>query len=57
MKNGLIKWDHKEIPDEEIRGKVETIQKKMREDNLDLLIVFGDVNEAGAVNYLSNFAP
>ena len=57
MKNGLIKWDHQEIPDEEIRGRIQVIQKRMREDNMDALILFGDVNEAGALNYFSNFAP
>ena len=57
MKNGLIKWDHKEIPDEEIKGRIQTVQSRMKKENLDALILFGDVNESGAVNYFSNFAP
>ena len=57
MKNGLIVWDHEEIPDSQIRERIEIMQKRMREENLDALIIFGDVNEAGSVNYLSNFAP
>lgn len=57
MKNGLIVWDHNEIPDDEIRARIKTIQKSMRAENLDALIIFGDVNEAGAVSYFSYFAP
>ena len=57
MKNGLIKWDHQEIPESEISRRIEAIQEKMRAENFDGLILFGDVNEAGAVNYFSNFAP
>jgi len=57
MKNGLIKWDHQEIPEREIEKRIEALQEKMREQHLDGLILFGDVNEAGAVNYFSNFAP
>jgi Xaa-Pro aminopeptidase len=57
MKNGLIKWDHQEIPYDEIRVRIDAVQKRMRIENLDALIAFGDVNEAGAVNYFSNFAP
>jgi ectoine hydrolase len=57
MKNGLIIWDHQEIPADEIRRRIDTVQEKMLEEHLDGLILFGDVNEAGAVNYFSNFAP
>ena len=57
MKNGLIEWNRQEIPEPEIQKRIETIQKKIHEENLDALIVFGDANESGAVNYLSNFAP
>lgn len=57
MKNGLIEWDHQEIPENEIRRRIESIQQKMRTEKLDGLILFGDVNEAGAVSYFSNFAP
>lgn len=57
MKNGLIKWDHQEIPESEISRRIEAIQENMRAENFDGLILFGDVNEAGAVNYFSNFAP
>jgi Xaa-Pro aminopeptidase len=57
MKNGLIEWDHHEIPENEIWRRIEAIQEKMRAENFDRLILFGDVNESGAVNYFSNFAP
>lgn len=57
MKNGLIIWDHNEVPDDEIRARIGMIQKRMREENMDALVIFGDVNEAGAVSYFSNFAP
>jgi Xaa-Pro aminopeptidase len=57
MKNGLITWDHNEVPDDEIRARIEMIQKRMRVENVDALIIFGDVNEAGGVSYFSNFAP
>jgi Xaa-Pro aminopeptidase len=57
MKNGLIIWDHQEIPEQEIKRRIETMQKRMDEGNIDALILFGDVNEAGALNYFSNFAP
>lgn len=57
MKNGVFEWNRQEIPNSEIQKRIETIQKKMHEENLDALIVFGDANEAGAVNYFSNFAP
>lgn len=57
MKNGVFDWSRQEIPNSEIQKRIETLQDKMDEKNLDALIVFGDVNEAGAVSYFSNFAP
>lgn len=57
MKNGLIKWDHEEVPDQEIRRRIETVRKTMDEKQLDAILLFGDVNEAGAVSYFSNLSP
>ena len=34
MKNGLIKWDHEEVPDSEIRRRIGLVQERMKEEKI-----------------------
>lgn len=42
---------------EEYEGRVASVQKRIKSDGLDGLIVHGDKNENGYIRWLSNFAP
>lgn len=56
MKNGLMEWDRQEMPESEIRGRIQAVQKIMADQKLDALIIFSQVSESGAVSYFSNLA-
>ena len=57
MKRGLILWDRDELPMEEFTGRVEALERAMRTENLDAVVIYGDASQSGNLSYLTNFFP
>ena len=58
--NSRKKWFNKStlpFSIKEYEGRVASIQKRIRNDGLDGLIIHGDKNENGYIRWVSNFAP
>ena len=57
MKRGLISWDAKELPPEELAGRLAAAQAVMRTKGVDALVVYCDVWRSNDVRFLSNYMP
>lgn len=56
LKNGRYAWDHVNMPGTEFKERARKITKAMKEENLDLLLLYGNTfNEYGNPCYLTNF--
>lgn len=54
MKRGLVVLDPAETPAGELAGRVETLQRRLRDRELAAALVYGDVYRSGDIAYLSN---
>jgi hypothetical protein len=57
MKRGLISWDAKELPPEELARRLASVQAVMRTKGVDALVVYSDVWRSNDVRFLSNYMP
>jgi hypothetical protein len=57
MKRGLISWDAKELPPEELARRLASVQAVMRAKGVDALVVYCDVWRSNDVRFLSNYMP
>lgn len=55
LKNGRNVWDPINMPEQEFQERVETIRKGMKEEGIDVLLLYGNgLNEYGNASYISN---
>ena len=54
MKRGLVVRDPSEIADTEWNGRVDAVQEVMARDELDFVLVYGDVFRSDDIGYLTN---
>lgn len=57
MKEGKMMSEKLDISNHEFELRAEKIQKQMKKENIDLLILHGDEFNQGYVRYLSNYRP
>jgi hypothetical protein len=54
MKRGLVVLDHDELPEEEWRRRIDRTRAGLREQGVDLALVYGDVFRSDDIAYLTN---
>lgn len=54
MKRGLVVLDHDELPEEEWRRRIDRTRAVLREQGVDLALVYGDVFRSDDIAYLTN---
>jgi Xaa-Pro aminopeptidase len=57
LNRGRSTWDRALVPAEEFRGRLQAVREIMREERLDLLLVYGDSASFGHLAYLTHFIP
>jgi Xaa-Pro dipeptidase len=56
LKNGRNTWDRVNMPEAEFQSRVNKIRKAMKEEKLDLLLLYGNgYDDYGNYSYLSNY--
>lgn len=55
MKRGFIDWNEREITRSELSKRRDRVLERMEQENLDYLLVYGDVSQCDDVHYLSHF--
>lgn len=54
-RHGLTVWDRALLPETEVERRLKRVREAMREGDLDVLVVYGDMEHSGGVAYLTNF--
>lgn len=57
LKRGLSIWDRERLPREEFDARLDAVRRRMKSENTDLLLVYGDSFRYGNLAYLSHFLP
>jgi hypothetical protein len=57
MKRGLVCWDQKELPPEELAARLAAVHSLARAKAVDAVVVYSDVWRSNDGRYLSNYMP
>lgn len=57
MKRGLVAWDREEVPPETVERRKEEVLAWLQAEQIDVLLVYGDVFQSDDLHYLTNFNP
>lgn len=57
MKRGLIEWDRAQLPGAEFQERLNQAQRAMGASDLDYLLIYADVDQAGAARFFTNYVP
>lgn len=55
LRHGQTIWDRALIPEAEVARRLERVRRAMDGNDLDVLVVYGDIANSGNVAYLTNF--
>ena len=57
LNRGCSIWDRERLPEDEFRGRLGRVRRGMKEQDVDLLLVYGDSWRFGHLAFVSHFMP